>query len=161
MIWRLDFRAMFTSEDQDARHRTGLHTVIRFVWVGAKFGTCTVESVNGALVPYKMCIFTLESAYFIFNKCATTVQVPNLALTHTKRFTVQGHQNTNKYVFEPAPDLIFSRNTKVFVIRNESFHDVPKKSKTVLPDPDQKYDWVFVSTFRGQGKSWINIIGLY
>jgi hypothetical protein len=45
------------------------HTVIRFVWVSAKFGTCTVVSVNGTLVEAKMWTFTLESTHFIFNKC--------------------------------------------------------------------------------------------
>ncbi len=47
----------------------GIHTVIRFVWVSAKFGTCTVVSVNGTLVEAKMFTFTLESTQFIFNKC--------------------------------------------------------------------------------------------
>ncbi len=44
-------------------------TVIRFLWVSAKFGTCTVVSVNRTLVEAKMCTFTLESTHFIFNKC--------------------------------------------------------------------------------------------
>ncbi len=43
--------------------------VIRFVWVSAKFGTCTVVSVNGTLVEPKMCTSTLESMLVIFNKC--------------------------------------------------------------------------------------------
>jgi hypothetical protein len=46
-----------------------IYTVIRFVWVSAKFGTCTVVSVNGKLVEAKMCTFTRESTHFIFNKC--------------------------------------------------------------------------------------------
>jgi hypothetical protein len=45
------------------------HTVIRFLRVSAKFGTCTIVSVNGILVEAKMCTFTLESTHFIFNKC--------------------------------------------------------------------------------------------
>ncbi len=45
------------------------YTVIRFVWVSAKFGTCTVVSANGTLVEAKMCTFTLEFTHFIFNKC--------------------------------------------------------------------------------------------
>ncbi len=45
------------------------YTVIRFVWVSAKFGTCTVVSVNRTLVEVKMCTITLESTHFIFNKC--------------------------------------------------------------------------------------------
>jgi hypothetical protein len=44
-------------------------TVIRFVWVSAKFGTCTVVSVNGTLIEAKICTFTLESTHFLFNKC--------------------------------------------------------------------------------------------
>ncbi len=67
------------------------HTVIRFVCVSAKFGTCTVESVNGTLVslkcahsPWNQRILSSTSVPFT----VTTVQVPNLALTHTKRLTV-------------------------------------------------------------------------
>jgi hypothetical protein len=45
------------------------YTVIRFVGVSAKFGTCTVVSVNGTLVEAKMCTFALKSTNFIFNKC--------------------------------------------------------------------------------------------
>ncbi len=44
-------------------------TVIRFVCVSTKFGTCTFVSVNGILVEAKMCTFTLESTHFLFNKC--------------------------------------------------------------------------------------------
>jgi hypothetical protein len=44
------------------------HTVIRFVWVSSKFGTCNVVSVNGTLVEDKMCTFALESTHFIFIK---------------------------------------------------------------------------------------------
>ncbi len=67
------------------------YTVIRFVWVSAKFGTCTVVSVNGILVEAKICTLPLDSSHFIFISVPftlTTVQVPNLALTHTKRTTV-------------------------------------------------------------------------
>ncbi len=45
------------------------HTVIRFLWVSAKFGTCTVVSVNGTLVEYKMRTFKGECAQFSFKKC--------------------------------------------------------------------------------------------
>ncbi len=45
--------------------------VIRFGRVSAKFGTCTVVSVNETVVEEKMCTFTLESTQFIFNKCPT------------------------------------------------------------------------------------------
>jgi hypothetical protein len=46
-----------------------LRTVIRFLWVSAKFGTCTVVSVNGTPVEDKICTFTLESTHFFFNLC--------------------------------------------------------------------------------------------
>ena len=48
------------------------HTVILFVWVSAKFGTCTVVSVNGTLEDThedKMGRFKGECAHFRFNKC--------------------------------------------------------------------------------------------
>jgi hypothetical protein len=46
------------------------HTVIRWCeLVLKKFSTCTVESGNGTLVAAKMCIFTLESTHYMFNKC--------------------------------------------------------------------------------------------
>ncbi len=44
------------------------HTVIRFVWVSAKFDTCTVVCVNGTLVEDKMRGFKGECAHFSFNK---------------------------------------------------------------------------------------------
>jgi hypothetical protein len=44
-------------------------TVIRFLWVSARFGTCTVVSVTGTPVEAKLCTFTLESTHFIFNLC--------------------------------------------------------------------------------------------
>ncbi len=46
-----------------------LYTVIRFLWDGVKFGTCTFVSVNWTLVESKMCTFTFETKHFIFNKC--------------------------------------------------------------------------------------------
>jgi hypothetical protein len=45
------------------------YTVIRFVLVSAKFGTCTVVSVNGTLGEDKMRRFKGECAHFSFNKC--------------------------------------------------------------------------------------------
>jgi hypothetical protein len=39
------------------------------MWVSAKFGTCTVVSVNGTLVEDKMRRFKGECAHFSFNKC--------------------------------------------------------------------------------------------
>jgi hypothetical protein len=40
-----------------------VRTAIRFAWVSALFGTCTVVSVNGTPVEEK------KRAQFIFNKC--------------------------------------------------------------------------------------------
>ena len=45
------------------------YTVIRFLWVSVKFGTCTVMNVNGTFLEDKLCTFTLESTHFIFNLC--------------------------------------------------------------------------------------------
>jgi hypothetical protein len=53
----------------------------------AKFGTFTAVSVNGTLVEAKLCTFTLESIRVLSSTSVpftlATVQVPNLALTHT------------------------------------------------------------------------------
>jgi hypothetical protein len=72
------------------------HTVIRFVRVSAKFETGIVVSVNGTLVEDKMrrckgecTLYTLYVAATRVPFTLTTVQVPNLALTHMKRVTVQ------------------------------------------------------------------------
>ncbi len=69
-----------------------LHSVIRFMWVSAKLGTCTVVIVNRTLVEAKMCMFTLESTRFLSSTSVqftlTTVQVLNLALTHMKQIRV-------------------------------------------------------------------------
>ncbi len=46
-----------------------VHTVIRFLWVSAKFSTCTVVRVNGTLVEDKMLRFKGECEHFRFNKC--------------------------------------------------------------------------------------------
>ncbi len=56
---------------QNITNKTTIYqcTVIRFVWVSAKFGTCTVVSVNGTLVEDKMRRFKGEGAQFSFNKC--------------------------------------------------------------------------------------------
>ncbi len=49
--------------------RVDAYTVIRFLWVSAKFGTWTVVSVNGTLVEDKMRKIKGECAQFSFNKC--------------------------------------------------------------------------------------------
>jgi hypothetical protein len=46
-----------------------IHTVIRFVSTDAKFGTCTVVSLNETLLKIKMRRFKGECAHFSFNKC--------------------------------------------------------------------------------------------
>ncbi len=61
-----------------------LASAFRLVCVSAKFGTCTVVSVNEILVEAKMCTFTLEAIRILSSKSVPsilpTVQVPNLAL---------------------------------------------------------------------------------
>jgi hypothetical protein len=51
-----------------------VYTVIRFVWVRAKFGTCTVMRVNGTLAEDKMHRFKGVCAHFSFKKCPIYVQ---------------------------------------------------------------------------------------
>ncbi len=45
------------------------YTVIRFLRVSAKFGSCTVVSVNGTRVEDKMRRFKGKCAQFSFNRC--------------------------------------------------------------------------------------------
>ncbi len=66
-MFSLDSTSPLSSQEKSANRPP--HTVIRFVWVSDKFGTCTVVSVNGTFVEAKMCLFTLNSTHFIFNKC--------------------------------------------------------------------------------------------
>ncbi len=67
-------------------------TVIRFLWVIAKFGACTVVSLNRTLLEAKICIFTLESTHFIVNKCSIYTHdgasAKFIAFVETKRITV-------------------------------------------------------------------------
>jgi hypothetical protein len=44
------------------------YTVIRFFSASAKFGTCTVENINGTLVEDKMRAFKGKCAHFSLNK---------------------------------------------------------------------------------------------
>jgi hypothetical protein len=67
---------------------------VRFV-VSAKFGTCTVGSVNGTLVEDKMRRFKGQCAHISFNKCppiythdGASAKFSN-TVTHMKRKTVQ------------------------------------------------------------------------
>ncbi len=64
--------------------------VIRFVSTSAKFGSCTVVSVNGTLVEDK-CVYSRVNVHILASTSVpftlTTVHVPNfsnLALTDTK-----------------------------------------------------------------------------
>ncbi len=84
-------------------------TVIRFVWVSAEFGTCTVVSVIGTLVEAIMCTFILESTHCSSTNVLftlTTVRVQNLALTHTKWITVYWAERDAGCYGWPAPDLV-------------------------------------------------------
>ncbi len=68
-------------------------TVIRFVWVSATFGTCTVVTVNGTLVEDKMLSFQDECAHFSFNKCPI--------YTHdgaSAKFSTNSHKTDNSAV---------------------------------------------------------------
>ncbi len=68
------------------------HTVIRFVWVSAKFGTCTVVNVYGTFVDDKMRRFKGECTHFSFNNCSIFTHndaCAKLSTNHTKRITVQ------------------------------------------------------------------------
>ncbi len=88
---RVENPALNRAKGGNPRYFIILCTVIRFVWVSAKFGTCTVMSVKGHLLklkcahsPSNLRIFSSTRVPFTF----TTVQVPNLVLTHKKRLTV-------------------------------------------------------------------------
>jgi hypothetical protein len=73
--------------------RTGLnHCTVnrRFMWVSAKFGTCTVVSVIGTLVEDKMRWFKGEFAHFSCNKC------PSYTLDGASaKFSTNSHETDN------------------------------------------------------------------
>ncbi len=92
----------------DLQSLFGLHTVIRFVWVSAKFGTCTVVSVRHLLKlkcahsPINLRILSSKSVPFIL----TTMPAPNLALLITRnRITVHVHSCIHwlKHRTPPSP----------------------------------------------------------
>ncbi len=73
--------------------------MIRFVRVSAKFGTCTVVSINGTLFEAIMCTFTLESTHFIFHK--------GPIYTHdgaSAKFTTNSHETDYSVGTEGRPD---------------------------------------------------------
>ncbi len=95
----------------------GRYTVIRFVWVSAKFGTCTVVRVNGALVEDIIGRFKGECAHLASTSVPfilTTVQVPNLALSHTKQITV--YLSVSEVYNTPPP--LFLRTIQIIQISN-------------------------------------------
>jgi hypothetical protein len=69
---------------------TESNTVIRFLYVSAQFGTCTVVSINGTLVEGKMLRFEGECAHFSFDMC--------LIYTHdgaNAKFSTNSHETDN------------------------------------------------------------------
>jgi hypothetical protein len=83
------------------------YTVIRFVWVSAKFDTCTVVSVNGTLVEDKMRRLKSECTHFSYHKCPI--------FTHdgaSAKFSTNSHETDNsvgshiKVIF--SHDIIFN-----------------------------------------------------
>jgi hypothetical protein len=74
--------------------------MIHFVWVSAKFGTCTVGSVNGTLVEDKMRRFKSECEHFSFNKCPI--------YTHdgaSAKFNTNSHETDNSVVIIDCIDI--------------------------------------------------------
>ncbi len=69
------------------------YTVNRFVGVSAKFGTCTVVSVNGTLVKSKNRRFNDECAHLLFNKCP--IYTHNGA---SAKFSTNSHETDNSVV---------------------------------------------------------------
>ncbi len=65
-------------------------TVNHFLRVSAKFGTCTVVSVNGRFNEDKMRRFKGECAHFIFNKCP--IYTHDVAST---KFRTNSHETDN------------------------------------------------------------------
>jgi hypothetical protein len=69
-----------------------LHTVISFVCISAKFGICTVISLNGKLFEAKIRTFRCPKCVLASTSAPlkpTTEQMPNYALIETKRISVQ------------------------------------------------------------------------
>ncbi len=109
-------------------------TVIRFMWVSAKFGTCTVVSVNGTLVENKMRRFKGECEHFSFNKCPI--------YTHdgaSAKFNTNSHETDNSVVltcikaiihikplsFCRVIDNIWEKNYATFqVLNNNTFRAI-------------------------------------
>ncbi len=72
-LWRITWRNSFTCFSWSfcvlPWRFLFVHCNPFFVWVSAKFGTCTAVSINGTLVEDKMGRFKGACAHFRFNKC--------------------------------------------------------------------------------------------
>ncbi len=90
-----------------------VHTVIRFLWVSAKFSTCTVVRVNGTLVEDKMRRFKGECEHFRFNKCPI--------YTHdgagAKLSTNSQEMDNSAMGLSPLYFCVYNVGWKLFVIR--------------------------------------------
>ncbi len=85
------------------------YTVIRSVWVSAKFGTCTVVSVNGTLVEDKMRRFTGECEHFSFNNCPIYTDDGASA-----KFSTNSHDTVNSESFYTTLGvLIYYKNGNI------------------------------------------------
>jgi hypothetical protein len=79
------------------------YTVIRFMRVSAKFGTCTAVRVHGTIVDAKCAHSPLNLGILSSTSvpCTlTTVQLPNLALVETKRITVYSFTKISSDIFQ-------------------------------------------------------------
>ncbi len=125
------------------------HTVIRFLWVRAKLGTCTVVSVNGTLVEAKMCTFTLESMHFLFNKCpiythggASSKLALQLLVSHLLWLT-------------SLPFLAFMLLCGVLLLLGPSVVDIryiPDNISTIVGNPPKMNNFRFFSSKRSWQK---------
>jgi hypothetical protein len=67
-----------------------MNTVIRFVGVSAKFGTCTIVRVKVTLAEDKMRRFKGEYEHFCFNKCPIYTDDGASA-----KFSINSHETDN------------------------------------------------------------------
>ncbi len=86
-VWTVQYLSIFIHETHV------LYTVIRFLWVSDKFGTCTDVSVNRTLVEDKMDRFKGECAHFSYKKC--TIYIHDGA---SAKFSANSHEMDNSVV---------------------------------------------------------------
>ncbi len=102
-----------------------IYTVIRFLRVSAKFGTCTVVSVNGTLVEAKLCTFTLEYTHFIFNMCPIYTHDGASAKfsinSHKTDYSVVCAESFYKFIKEEASISKYARQIYVSGVAVKSF----------------------------------------